>query len=51
MTYNIVRDSEFDVVLLPNAPCVGLEGLRVAGLAKDVLLNLEPRTTAIVTLD
>lgn len=50
-TYNVVRDSELDVVLLPDAPCVGLEGLGVARLAQNVLLNLEPVATAIVALD
>jgi hypothetical protein len=50
-TYNVVRDSELDVVLLPDAPCVGLQSLRVAGLAENVLLNLEPIATTIVALD
>ena len=50
-TYNVAGDGELDVVLLPDAPCVVLQGLGVSRLAEEVLLDLEPVTATIVALD
>jgi len=50
-TYNVAGNGELDVVFLPDAPCVVLQGLGISGLAEEVLLDLEPVTTTIVALD
>lgn len=50
-TYNVVGNGEFNVVLLPDAPCIILQGLGISRLAEQVLLDLEPVTATIVALD
>lgn len=50
-TYNVAGHGEFDVVLLPDAPCISLQSLSISRLAKQVLLDLEPVTATIIALD
>jgi hypothetical protein len=50
-TYNVVGNGELDVVLLPDTPRIVLQGLGIARLAEQVLLDLEPVTATVVALD
>lgn len=50
-TYDVAGDGKLDVVLLPDAPRIVLQGLGIARLAEQVLLDLEPVTATVIALD